>query len=93
MRNFIAAVAAVIAAASVASIPSACADPQVGNGLTNGVDNGTNGNHSVLVQTVDGVTTVVVDGKTLTGAEAQPYIDEARLRAAANIDGWRRRDR
>jgi hypothetical protein len=60
---------ALLAAASA----TACADDsQVGNGL--GGD-GTSGNHSVLVQTVNGVTTVVVDGKMLTGEEAEQYIN------------------
>lgn len=81
--NIIAAAAAIAAAIIAATLTPAHADgPQVGNGNTriNGVDvnNGTNGNHSVLVQTVDGVTTVIVDGVELHGAEAQPYIDAAR---------------
>jgi hypothetical protein len=47
------------------------------------VNNGTNGNHSVLVQTVNGVTTVIVDGVQLYGADAQPYIDAAKARLRA----------
>ena len=68
------------------AISTACAhaDPQVGNGNTssNGVDvvSPSNGNHSVMVQTIDGVTTVIVDGRELHGAEAQPYIDAAKAK-------------
>ena len=75
---------AVSAALLAASAATACADPQVGNGnhSVNGVDvtSPSNGNHSVLVQTVDGVTTVIVDGQQLYGADAQPYIDAARAK-------------
>jgi hypothetical protein len=85
MKNLLA--AAMAAALAIAGAATAYADDgQVGNGNVrqNGVDQGpssTNGNHSVLVQTVNGVTTVIVDGVQLYGDEAQPYIDAARNRA------------
>lgn len=78
--------AALAAALAVAGAATAHAD-QIGNGntTTNGVDDrsATNGNHSVLVSTVNGVTTVIVDGEQLYGDDAQPYIDAAKAKLRA----------
>lgn len=46
----------------------------------------TNGNHSVNVSIVNGVATVVVDGRQLYGDEAQPYIDAAEAKSKAARD-------
>ena len=46
-------------------------------------DDGSNGNSSITVTTVNGVTTVVVNGRQVFGAEAEKYIAEAKARAKA----------
>ncbi len=65
----IAAIAAAIASSTAVGVAQA--------------DDGNNGNSSISVTTINGVTTVVVNGRQVYGAEADKYIAEAKARTEA----------
>ena len=78
--------AAALLAMSIATAATACADDpnQVGNGNVEqnggGIAEG-NGANSISVTTINGVTTVMVDGRQVFGAEAARYINAAKARS------------